>query len=94
MDNSECLELKKAKFYPDKIVLLKNKREIIIPAGGIKYISYVRPTFFNFLFDASPWFFTIMMRPNLYGVDRYTLVIKNKNFQKIQQILKVQYSVI
>lgn len=94
MESMECLELKKAKFYPDKIILLRYKREIKIPIEGIKYISYVRPTFFNFLFGASPWLFTIMMRPNLYGVDRYSLCIRGKDFEKIQKIIKVQYDVI
>lgn len=95
MDNSEYLELKKAKFYPDKIILNYQGRKIVLTAGGIQYIEYVRPTFFNFLFMESPWLFIIKLKAKMLGMDdRYTLCMSYKNFKKVQAILKVHYIVI
>lgn len=91
----ESLELKKAKFYTDKIVLNHQGRERVIPSGAIQYIEYVRPTALNFLFMESPWLFTIQLKTKPLGWDdKYSLCMSYKNFKKVQTILKVHYIII
>lgn len=93
MDTQSCLELKKAKFYPDKIILIRNKKNIVIPTIAITSIEYTMPSFLNFVFANFPWMFTINLRPNLYGITKYNLCIKKRDFIKIQSFLKVPYLV-
>lgn len=93
MVSTNCLELKKAKFYPYEIILIKNKKEIVVPTAAIDHIEYSMPSIKNFILANSPWLFSIYMRPNLYGTKRYDLCIKYRDFIKIQSFLNVPFYV-
>jgi len=51
----ELLELKRATFTNDKIVLIKKKGNITINIEDIERIEYTKPSLLNYLF-ASTWF--------------------------------------
>lgn len=87
------LELKKMTVYSDKIILKNKHGDIIIHSSEIDGISYVRPTFINYIVGAAVRQFIIFLRPKLYGKDHYCFCIKYKDFIKIQRILKVSYRI-
>ncbi len=45
----KLLEVKKAVFYFDRIILLKRSKEILIEKNNIKAIKYRKPSLINFL---------------------------------------------
>lgn len=93
MENAKCLKLKKAEFYPNKIIIKSKWGNTIINSLEIDYISYTRPTVLNHIIGAPVRLFVIHLRPRLYGEKHYVLSFSNKVFEEIQTILKVNYVV-
>ena len=48
----EYLELKKATFYPNEIILHEKKGDIAISIDEIEWIDYDKPTLWNFIVGA------------------------------------------
>ena len=93
MEDICFLEIKKAIFYPNKIVIKYKWGNIIIHALEIDHISYIRPSIVNYLFLESVRQFTIHLKNKLYGDKNYILCISGKDFDLIQNKLKVPYYV-
>ena len=89
MENEkECLILKKATFYSDKIVIHKRKRDVIIFLKEIQKICYVEPSLWNYicawsgsLFPQRLW---IQLKNPPRGKRRvYLLKMKSNDYQRL-----------
>ena len=98
----DCLSLKNAIFFPDKIVLIKKKGKVVIDIGGIERIEYAKPTLLNYIF-ASVWFggtfpgrLEIYLKDNLYTRKAYytklfLVRIRYKDYLKLPEIYRERF---
>lgn len=83
----ETLKLKNAIFYPDKIVIIKKNRNVVIDIGAIKRIEYAKPTLLNYIF-ASTFSGTFPGRLEIYLHDN--MLTRNKYFTKLY-LVRIKY---
>lgn len=85
----ECLELKKATFYSDRIVLHKKKGDITILLSEVERFCYTRPTLRNYFFcglvgGACPGMLSILLKkPHQGKRGGYTVRIKYEDFNRL-----------
>jgi hypothetical protein len=91
----ECLELKKAIFYPTEIALLRKKGDIIIRINDIEWIEYTKPTFLNYFFASGlfpgstfPGYLNIHLNKKINKSKSYFVKIKNRDFPKLPKVYR------
>ncbi|MBD5583541.1 MAG: hypothetical protein HDQ88_00430 [Clostridia bacterium] len=101
----DYLKLKKAIFYPDKIIILSKKRKTVINISSINHIDYVKPSLLNYMF-ASVWFggtfpgrLEIYLNNDLLTRQKcytklYLIRIKYKDYLKLPEIYKQKINLI
>lgn len=87
----KLLEVKKAVFYLDRIIILKKSKEILIEKKNIKIIKYRKPSLINFLGCAIapgsgtfPGRLEIWLHNEVNGRICYFLMIKYVDVYKIK----------
>lgn len=92
-----CLSLKNANFFPDKIEIIRKKGKVIIDRGAIEFIKYRKPTLLNYIL-ASVWFggtfpgrLEIYIKDNMftrkvYYTRLFLIRIKYKDYIKLPEI--------
>ncbi|MDE6059058.1 MAG: hypothetical protein K2G44_03355 [Clostridia bacterium] len=97
----ECLELKKATFYSDKIVLHKRKGDITIMLKEVDRFDYTKPSFMSFLLaglcstGASPGYLLITLKkPHTGKKGAYYMRLKYDDYCRLPSdySMKMNYS--
>lgn len=98
----DYLSLKNAVFFPNKIVLIKKRRNVILEIGAIDRIEYVKPTVLNYIF-ASVWFggtfpgrLEIYLKDNIltrkaYHTKLFLVRIKYKDYLKLPETYRKRF---
>ncbi len=98
----DYLSLKKAIFFPDKIVILKKKSKVIIDINSIERIEYAKPTLLNYIFATvlfggiCPGRLEIHLKDNIftrhaYHTKLFLIKIKYKDYLKLPEIYSQKF---
>ncbi len=90
----EVLRLKKTVIYEDKIVMLRKKADIEIGVSNIDFITYRKPTFWNYfwagLFDTTdyPGYLKIYLHKKAGNSKLHLIRISFEDFRKLPESFK------
>ena len=92
MDLEKCIDLKRATFYSDRIVIKRKKGNVVLNKEDIEYISYDRFNIWNFIIPGkNVCTLEIVLSKKAQTPLRklYYLPMRYKTVLKIQAILEI-----
>lgn len=95
MDIEKCIDLKRATFYPDRIIIKRKKGNIILNKEDIECISYYRFSIWTFIPPLPGNIFCTMVINLSKKVQTprrkmYYLPMRYKTVLKIQTVLEIE----